>query len=401
VNEPTPDGPTGRPRRIILFYKHLTTAGGAERLLAEEWAHFTNAGCTVKIVCFSYANSSLYEHGDAALRDVFVCPGASWFAKLVSAARFIRRFEPDAIIVAAGLIELGLITGRNSKLIHHYHQPPSMSFMEYLKYSWVYAKDFDWLCARNRSSAVFREIRAGLPLHRRLVFELKARAYRATANRCAALLVFSDYAKEDAERLFTAPVVVLKGALDRDAVLQMGDLHAHPRKGPPVVLSVGRLDPVKRMDVVIRAMAHLRQQIPDVRCLIAGDGPHRPELKQLIEQQSLADTCELLGFVPETELMRLYQTCDAFVSVDWADFRLTAFEALLGGTPVVVSDEADVDPKLAATGYLSSAAPEPAAVAAELHEVLDDSRRRDFAALRAALQDYTWSSYCDAVLKLV
>lgn len=391
----------GQAKRIILFYKNLTTPGGAERLLAEEWANFTDAGCEVKIVCFAFSETCLFEYRDRALRDVHVCRGSSWIARMAAAYRFFRAFAPDAIVVASGLLEAPWIAHRRTKVIFHYHQPPSMSFTDYLKYSWLYAKDFDWICARNRTSGVFRTLRSQLSWTQRLWFDLKARVHRAAVNRCAAILVFSDYAKEDAERFFSAPVVVLKGALSGDAVEQMKELPARQPSTRPTVLSVARLDPNKRIDVVIRAMARLRQDVPALRCLIVGDGPQRAELEQLIEDLSLETVCELLGFIPDEELSRLYRSCDVFVSVDWADFRLTAFEALAAGAPVIVSDEADVDPKLRTAGYLSSAAPEPLPVAAEVLRVLGNADARDLCALRSALVGYTWPSYCRAILALV
>ena len=66
---------------------------------------------------------------------------------------------------------------------------------------------------------------------------------------------------------------------------------------------VSRLVAVKRVDAVVYAFAALRDELPDWELIIAGDGPERPALEQLIEDLGLCLRCRMLGQVPVEPLL--------------------------------------------------------------------------------------------------
>jgi colanic acid/amylovoran biosynthesis glycosyltransferase len=82
---------------------------------------------------------------------------------------------------------------------------------------------------------------------------------------------------------------------------------------PFKLLSVGRLSPVKDHAFLIRACANLRDSGIDFTCAIAGDGPERTCLEQLIRRCRLEDYVKLLGHVVPSELGALYQQADLVV----------------------------------------------------------------------------------------
>lgn len=69
------------------------------------------------------------------------------------------------------------------------------------------------------------------------------------------------------------------------------------------VLSVSRLDPMKRIDLLIEALAETESP---VRALIPGRGPDRDRLEALVRRHGLEDRVELLGFVDDERLLELY-----------------------------------------------------------------------------------------------
>lgn len=105
----------------------------------------------------------------------------------------------------------------------------------------------------------------------------------------------------------------------------------------PFLLSVGRLDRAKRIDLLLEACA-LR---PGLRCVIAGDGPDRPRLEALAAQLGLGDRAVFAGRVPAEELARLYATCLAafYAPVD-EDFGMVPYEAFLSGKGVLTTTDA-------------------------------------------------------------
>lgn len=83
--------------------------------------------------------------------------------------------------------------------------------------------------------------------------------------------------------------------------------------GKRVILTVGRLIPRKGHDVVISALARLRDRVPDAVYLVAGTGPCRAELEAQAASLGLADRVIFLGYVPDSELVNLLRASDTFV----------------------------------------------------------------------------------------
>jgi glycosyltransferase involved in cell wall biosynthesis len=103
------------------------------------------------------------------------------------------------------------------------------------------------------------------------------------------------------------------------------------------VLSVGRLDRAKRVDLLLDALATDR----DLRCVIAGDGPDRARLEQLARRHGLDGRVTFAGRVAQGELADLYARCLAvyYAPVD-EDYGLVPYEAFLSEKPVVTTADA-------------------------------------------------------------
>jgi glycosyltransferase involved in cell wall biosynthesis len=122
------------------------------------------------------------------------------------------------------------------------------------------------------------------------------------------------------------------------------------------LLSLGRLVPYKRVDLVIRAAERLQ-----LKLVVAGDGPERQRLERLAGPQT-----EFRGQVTEEEAGRLMSSCAAFVFCAEEDFGIAPVEANAHGAPVVAfgrggAAETIVDGR---TGILFGEQSEAAVVAA-------------------------------------
>ena len=107
----------------------------------------------------------------------------------------------------------------------------------------------------------------------------------------------------------------------------------------PRVLAVGRLAQDKDLEVLIGAMATLRQQVP-ARLLLVGEGPHREALESAAHEAGVASSVHFLGFVPEDDLPALYRACDAFaISSNHEVQSLPALQAAATGLPIVAADQ--------------------------------------------------------------
>lgn len=105
-----------------------------------------------------------------------------------------------------------------------------------------------------------------------------------------------------------------------------------------VILSVGRLVPQKRHETLIEAFARIHDRIPDWTLRIAGDGPLREHLTNLVEQLGLTHEVEFLQHVEDTA--QLYASAGLFVLP--SDFEGTSnamLEAASAGLPCILSEE--------------------------------------------------------------
>jgi len=86
----------------------------------------------------------------------------------------------------------------------------------------------------------------------------------------------------------------INDSLIQDAMTGKPTSHA----GPRTILWVGNLIPRKAPELALRAIAHLRDEIPEARLVIVGDGPLRPELQRLAVSLGVADSVGFRGRLP-------------------------------------------------------------------------------------------------------
>lgn len=128
----------------------------------------------------------------------------------------------------------------------------------------------------------------------------------------------------------------------------------------PYVLSVGRMDPVKRQDLLLRAFALNRRRFPDHRLVIVGgesfstslaassgaktkDSEWRRRIREALGRYAIEDAVILTGRLSSADLRAAYGGASVFVhSAPWEGFGLVAVEAWLHGLPIVVSRGAGV-----------------------------------------------------------
>jgi glycosyltransferase involved in cell wall biosynthesis len=103
-----------------------------------------------------------------------------------------------------------------------------------------------------------------------------------------------------------------------------------------VVLAVGRLEPYKRVDRIVEAVAQLG---PEYVLRVVGTGPDADVLQSRARELGLNGRVELVGRVSDEDLPRWYRTAAAYVSMSEHEaFGLTLIEAAAAGAPVVASD---------------------------------------------------------------
>jgi glycosyltransferase involved in cell wall biosynthesis len=196
-----------------------------------------------------------------------------------------------------------------------------------------------------------------------------------------------------AERLFTPP-----------NVFEAGPFVPDPSATPEADFAfVGGLERVKRLPLLLEALALVRRARPEVRLLIVGDGPERAALETLAERLELRANVAFAGACAPAAVARTLQRARAFVMCSRHEgLPMAMLEALCCGTPVVAPDAGDVT-TVARDGENAWVVREhtPAAYAQALLGMLEDDARRSrlAAGARAARPRLLAESSLDAALR--
>lgn len=102
------------------------------------------------------------------------------------------------------------------------------------------------------------------------------------------------------------------------------------------ILSVGRLTPSKRHELVLQAAAHTQREVQ-----IVGDGSEKKKLEHLADSLGIRSRVEFLGPLSQEKLKKLYQTAGVLMHTsETGSLDKVVLEALACGLPVVTTDSA-------------------------------------------------------------
>ncbi|MES2987056.1 MAG: glycosyltransferase [Pseudomonadota bacterium] len=173
--------------------------------------------------------------------------------------------------------------------------------------------------------------------------------------------------------------------LERFAPCDRADVKAALGIQGPLILSVGGLIPLKGHDIVLQALATM----PGATLCIAGDGPERQHLTDLIAKLGLQDRARLLGNIPHAELSQYLAAADAMALASEREGLANAWlESLASGTPVVIPDVGGARQVVRDTVAGRIVARTPEAFAAGIADILADPPAA--AVVRATVEPFTW-----------
>jgi glycosyltransferase involved in cell wall biosynthesis len=385
---------------IIQFYKILDAMGGAERLLIEEHRGFKQLGLRSKVVTchLSQRIDSIARFGQGEVE--LISPGPFPLVA-IRLARVLKRYPGAIVLCASGHIDLYaacLLTGHRYYL--HAHHPAAMTTNIAETFSRLTRRHFECLVASNFGGRRLVEHDAKIGFLKRCALDIKCLLSSLSIKHAQGVFVLSDFAKREKKLLYGIEATVARGAI-HGLRMRQGCESAHKIRGNRrMILSISRLYRDKRVDIVISGFAAAFQKEPDVVLVIGGTGEQLEPLKRLTSSLGIADRVIFAGFISDEELYGFYGSADLFVVIDWADFVITAFEALSVGTPVLVSSEGDYDEALRSSGYLHSSDPTPEAVGLGMATALRKTTRNP-AALATAMEAYTWNSLCQKIARRI
>jgi glycosyltransferase involved in cell wall biosynthesis len=149
--------------------------------------------------------------------------------------------------------------------------------------------------------------------------------------------------------------------------------------GVPLLAFVGRIHPIKGLDVLLRALGRVKAEVPELVLAIAGpdeDG-NRSRLESLTQSLGIEGQVYWLGVIEEETKRGLLTDADLFVLPSFSEnFGLAAVEAMAAGCPVILGCGVNIAAQVEALGAGRVVSTETEVLAATIAEVLRSPERR-------------------------
>jgi glycosyltransferase involved in cell wall biosynthesis len=180
-----------------------------------------------------------------------------------------------------------------------------------------------------------------------------------------------------------------------------------------LVLFVGNLEPRKQVDVLLRALASVREEVPSAALIVVGSGEsagvedQTARLIHLTHYLGLEppDAVRFVGHVEDEELLEYYAAADVFALPSSSEAQgIVALEAMACGLPVVASAVGGLLGTIedGRTGFLVPPGEVPALAERLVALLVDDSLRQAIgtAARGAVEHEFSWPRATEATLEV-
>lgn len=162
--------------------------------------------------------------------------------------------------------------------------------------------------------------------------------YASTFRRAAGVIAAS---RHTASRLPKGPGAryhFCENGVDPDR-FPISDAWTAPGEGEPFrFITVGRLVPVKAIDLILRALAG-SERLRGCRLTLVGDGPQRADLESLADRLGVGDRVEFTGWLGQADVAGRLRSAQAFVFPSVKEFGgAVVLEAMASALPAVVTD---------------------------------------------------------------
>jgi glycosyltransferase involved in cell wall biosynthesis len=299
----------------ILMTMHRLSQGGADRVAVLLANGFIDAGIPTGILLLRSQGEAERALLDLLHPDVWVGsagqPIGSRHLELVrglpSIQRHIALLQPSVVLASSN--NMGLITGLSARL--QGGRGPR------------YAMKVTNPVVRPRDRGPL------LKLYRR-------RLYGFIFEKYDRILTLSDAEQEGLSAMY--PRLAARFQTTINAYITPAMLADYPRtypSGTANILTLARMMPQKRLDLLLTAFAQVQRE--DARLTILGDGPERPSLERLAQALGIAERVDMPGFFED--VVPALRRADLFVlSSDYEGWPAALLEALACNVPVVTTD---------------------------------------------------------------
>jgi glycosyltransferase involved in cell wall biosynthesis len=293
---------------VAIVHDWLTMKGGAERVLAEILALYPKADLYT-IVDFLPEGEREFLNGHP-VRTSFI-QGLPFARKryrlyLPLMPLAVEQFDLsayDLVISSSYAVAKGVMTGPDQVHVSYVHSP--------MRYAWDLSHQY--LSVSNLTGGL-GGLAARWMLHRMRLWDTR------TANGVDRFVANSQFIARRIRKIYGRAAAVIYPPVDVQR-FEVG------REKEDFYLTVSRLVPYKRVDLIVEAFA----RSPKRRLVVIGDGPERRRIEALA-----TPNIEMAGRQDDTVVADYMRRARAFVFAAEEDFGITPVEAQACGTPVIL-----------------------------------------------------------------
>jgi len=127
-------------------------------------------------------------------------------------------------------------------------------------------------------------------------------------------------------------IIVIPNGIDLNLIKSI-----ETKKDPNKIIYVGRLNPEKKVDLLIRAFKYALQEYPQIKLFILGEGPELINLKNLVKRLKLNSHVEFLNFLESYEdVLKFIKTCKIIINPSKREGQsIVCLESMALKTPVI------------------------------------------------------------------
>ncbi|UCF70816.1 MAG: glycosyltransferase family 4 protein [candidate division WOR-3 bacterium] len=155
------------------------------------------------------------------------------------------------------------------------------------------------------------------------------------------LVAVSQTAERAMSKYFRGKYMIIPNGIDTEGFNPKGESVDRLTNGRKKILYMNRLEPKKGLPHLLKALYHIKKEIPNIELVVAGSGPFAKYYRDMVDE-TLSDNVVFVGKIPGRPVSlraSYYRSCDVFCapSIGHESFGIVLLEAMACGKPVVAS----------------------------------------------------------------
>ncbi len=312
----------GTKMRVAVVHDWLYVIGGAEQVLREVLRCYPTADVFTLFDLLSPEDRRKlgFEKSQTSFMQKLPMIGKRHRSFLPLMPLAVEQFDLssyDLVVSSSYAVAKGVLTGPDQLHVAYVHSP--------MRYAWdlqhVYLKESGY-------DAGLKSLVARVILHRMRMWDVR------TAHGPDAIFTNSQFVARRIKKIYGRESKVIYPPVTLSTSEAIPPVRDH-------FLAASRLVPYKRIEPIVRAF----NTMPDLKLVVAGDGPEAERLKKLA-----GPNVTFTGFASDEHLRDLMATARAFVFAAEEDFGIILVEAQSEGAPVLALGRGGARESIAANG---------------------------------------------------